>query len=343
MLSGGTLMNKRRAFCCNRNLLLYTLGVACFITAALFSIGYGSSSLSLLDWNLLLEKGVLTPQGQILGYVRIPRTLAPLFCGAALSVSGAVIQKVLQNPLASPGVLGVNAGAGCAVTLSCVLGIWGGWQLSLFAFLGAWGSILLVTALANTLKASRSTVILLGVALNSFFGAATGALTTLFPDSLPMGNDFKVGGFSSVAYHTLLPAMGLIILALVILFSLKNQMEVLSLGEETARSLGQNTKGIRTLLLTLCGILIGCSVALSGLLSFVGLLIPHALRRFVPHKTGHHLVLCALFGGAFVCFCDTLARVLFAPYELPVGIFLAFLGAPFFVFLLIKGKGGHKS
>ena len=116
----------------------------------------------------------------------------------------------------------------------------------------------------------------------------------------------------------------------------------LTLGDENAKGLGLNADAMRVIFLLLAALLAGAAVSVCGLLSFVGLLVPHAVRRIASSASKHLIPLCALFGAAFVTLCDTLARVVFAPYELPVGIIMAFLGAPFFIFILIKGKGGHR-
>ena len=115
----------------------------------------------------------------------------------------------------------------------------------------------------------------------------------------------------------------------------------MTLGEENAKGLGLNTSAMQMIFLLLSALLAGAAVSVCGLLSFVGLLVPHAVRRIATPESKHLIPLCALFGAGFVSLCDTLARVVFAPYELPVGIIMAFLGAPFFVFILIKGRGGH--
>ena len=135
-------------------------------------------------------------------------------------------------------------------------------------------------------------------------------------------------------------AMLIVAVVIGILQTLHNELDVLTLGEENAKGLGMNTPLMRTLLLLLAALLAGCAVSLAGLLSFVGLLVPHAVRRIAGSKSSHVMGLCAIYGAAFVCLCDTLARTVFAPYEIPVGIIMAYLGAPFFVFILIKGKGG---
>lgn len=280
-------------------------------------------------------------EGKIFLYVRLPRTAASLICGAALATSGAVIQGVLANRLASPSIIGVNSGAGLAVTLCTAFGIYGGFRLSLFAFLGAFMAVMAVTLLARRIGASRGTLILLGVAVNSFLNAISDTVVTFVPDVGVMSNDFKVGEFSAVTYTKLLPSSALIIASLIILFTLTNEIDVLTLGEDNARALGMNTALIRTVFLMLSAVLAGCAVSLAGLLSFVGLIVPHAIRRLAGSKASRLLPLSAIFGAAFVCLCDTAARTLFSPYEIPVGIIMAFLGAPFFVFILIKGKGGH--
>ena len=321
--------------------LLYAVGFFLLLISAVLGITLGSTALSISEIISAVGQGFSTAGGKIFLYVRLPRTAASLVCGAALAVSGAVIQGVLANRLASPSIIGVNSGAGLAVTLCTAFGIYGGLRFSLFAFLGAFAAVMSVSLLARKIGASRGTLILLGVAINSLLNAVSDAVVTFIPEVGVMSNDFKVGEFSSVTYNRLLPASVLIVLSLVILFTLTNELDVLTLGEENARSLGMNTSLMRALFLMLAAVLAGCAVSLAGLLSFVGLIVPHAVRRLSGSKASRLLPLSAVFGGAFVCLCDTAARTLFSPYEIPVGIIMAFLGAPFFVFILIKGKGGH--
>ena len=328
----------------NKIMWLYALGVLFALIAAVASLMLGSTFLPLGEIVDAICKGFRFSAGtRIFGYVRLTRTIAALACGAALAVSGAVIQGVLHNRLASPSIIGVNAGAGLAVTLCTALGILGGWQISLFSFVGAFAAVMLVSLGAKRWGVSRGTVILIGVAMNSFLGAISNAITTLIPEVGVMSNDFKIGAFTSVTYPKLLPAVILIVIAIIILRTLHNQLDVLTLGEETAQGLGMNTAKMRIVFLLLAALLAGCAVSLAGLLSFVGLLIPHAIRRVASSKSSHLIGLCALYGAGFVCLCDTIARTAFAPYEIPVGVIMAFWGAPFFVFILIKGKGGHKN
>ncbi len=322
--------------------LLYCIGFLLLLGAAFAGICLGNTVISLSELISVFSKELSSSaDGRIFLYVRLPRTVASLVCGAALAVSGTVIQSVLANRLASPSIIGVNSGAGLAVTLCTALGVYGGFRFSLFAFCGAFAAVMAVSLLARRIGASRGTLILLGIAVNSLLNAVSDTVVTFIPEVGVMSNDFKVGDFSAVTYSRLLPSAALIAVSLVLLFTLTNELDVLSLGEDSAKSLGMNTALVRTLFLMLAAVLAGCAVSLAGLLSFVGLIVPHAVRRLAGSKSSQLLPLSALFGASFVCLCDTAARTLFSPYEIPVGIIMAFLGAPFFVFILIKGKGGH--
>ena len=309
--------------------------------AALLGILLGATKIGVGDLLSLLSGKTDTPTAQILLFVRIPRVLASLACGAALSVSGAVLQRVLSNRLASPSIVGVNAGAGLAVTICAACGILGGWRLSLFSFLGAATAVLLVGLGAKKWGVSAGTVILMGVALNSLLGAFSDSIVTLVPEAATISSDFRVGSFAAVNYQTLLPATVLILLTMFLLLSLTNELDVLTLGDENARGLGLNATSVRILFLLLAALLAGASVCVCGQLSFVGLLIPYAVRRLSKGTTRRYLCLCALFGASFVSLCDSLSRFLFAPYEISVGILTAFLGAPCFIVILVGTKGGH--
>jgi len=303
-----------------------------------FAIALGLLVLSAV---LSLSFGAADMTTVIFRYVRLPRTLGCLLAGAALAVSGTMIQAVLSNKLASPSIIGVNAGAGLAVTVCCAFGTLSGWAMAGSACLGALTAVLLRVLTAGKTGASRTTVILGGVAVNAFLNALSEALATLIPEVAMLAGDFRVGGFSSVSYVRLAPAGMLILPALIAACSLHNELDVLTMGEETAQSLGMNVKITRTLLLILSALLAGAAVSFAGLLGFVGLLVPHAMRKVSGSESRFLLPLCAIGGAGFVTLCDTAARVLFAPYELPVGILMSVLGGPFFLGLLLKRKGGR--
>ena len=311
------------------------------LTAAMLSLLLGAVRLNPGQlWQAVLG-GPKNTAGYIFWYARLPRTLACLLSGAALAVSGAVIQGVLTNKLASPGFIGVNAGAGLAVTICCALGAVSGWQIAGAAFGGAVCAVLMVALAAQKVGASRTTVILGGVAVNSCLNAASEAISILIPEAGMQASDFRVGGFSSVAYGRMLPAGILIVIGLILLFTLTNELDVISLGEDTAQGLGMPVKKMRTLFLVVSALLAGAAVSFSGLLGFVGLIIPHVGRKLVSNESGKLLPFCALCGAGFVTLCDLFARTLFSPYEIPVGILMSFIGGPFFLYLLIKRRGGH--
>ena len=275
---------------------------------------------------------------RILLFVRLPRVIGTVVCGGALATSGAVIQGVLANRLASPSIIGVNAGAGLAVTLCTAAGLVG-FSVSVLAFAGAFLCVMLISAFARRQSASRGTVILAGVAVSSLCGAISDTVVTFIPEVSVMSNDFRIGDFSAVTYKLLLPATVIILVSLAILLTLLPELDLFTLGEARAAGLGLNTRLMRVMLLLLAAALAGAAVSVCGLLSFVGLLVPHAVRRIGGNEAKRLIPLCALFGGGFVALCDTAARVIFAPYEIPVGIIMAFIGAPFFIFILLKGKG----
>ena len=310
--------------------------LACLLLAGVLSLALGPVSLSPAE-----VLSALAGQGddtafQIVCHFRLPRTLGCLLAGAALAVSGAIIQSVLANPLAAPNIIGVNSGAGLMVALCCALAPTAAAWVPVMAFLGALGGVLLVLAIARRTGASRLTLVLAGVAVSSVFSAGIDAILTFNGYS-----DFRIGGFSNLTMAKVVPAFWLILIALAAALSLSHEMDVLALGSDTAQSLGLPVKRYRLALLTIAAALAGAAVSFAGLLGFVGLIVPHMMRRLVGEASRPLLLTCALGGGALLTLCDTLARILFAPYELPVGIVLSLGGGPFFLWLLLRQRGGR--
>lgn len=310
--------------------------VLLLIVSILLNVCLGSAHISLGELGSAITNGTDSVAGRIFWYARLPRTIACMLAGAALAVSGAVIQGVLTNKLASSGIIGVNAGAGLAVTICCAFGTLSGWAIAGAAFGGAILAVMMVALTAQKIGASRTTVILGGVAVNSCLNAASEAISILVPDAGMQAADFRVGGFSSIAHARLIPAGILIIVGLILLFTLCNELDVISLGEDTAQGLGMPVKQMRTVFLGLSALLAGAAVSFAGLLGFVGLIVPHMARKLVTNESGKLLPFCALCGASFVTLCDLLARTMFSPYEIPVGIIMSFLGGPFFLFLLYR-------
>ena len=321
---------------------VFALLALALAASAVLSLCVGAAPVAMKDVFSALFGGAQETVGvRIVRYTRLPRTLAALLSGGALAVAGAVIQTVLCNPLAAPNIIGVNASAGLAVTIACAVLPMSAAYTPWIAFAGALAGVLLVLGLSHAAGASRMTTVLSGVALSNLFGAAIDAVVTFVPDALSGYSDFKIGGFADVTMARLAPAAALILVSLALILTLSQQMDVLSLGAQTAQSLGLPVRPVRLLLLTLAAALCGAAISFAGLLGFVGLIVPHMMRRLVGEESLKLNLACALCGAALVTLCDTLARVLFAPYELSVGIVLSFLGVPFFLWLLFKKRGGR--
>lgn len=275
------------------------------------------------------------PVYRILVFIRIPRVAGAFLAGAALALSGALLQSVLNNPMASPNIIGVNAGAG-------FFGLLAGALLPGFcapaAFLGALATALFIFALAKKAGLSRTTLILAGTAINAVLNAGVQLLNTLFPE-LAVGSGFLAGSFSGVTFVAMGKAGCYLAAGAVLALFLAKELNVLRLGEESAVALGMAVDRVRFLTVLAAALLAGGAVSFAGLLGFVGLLVPHIVRKFTGSDCRWLFPGCMLLGGGLVVLCDTLARVLFAPFELPVGILLAALGGPFFLWLLLQRKG----
>ena len=321
-------MNKRQWFIIIVGLLMISVFLSLSLGAVNISFTEVIAALFLNSHNAFANN--------ILWYVRIPRTLACLLAGAGLSVSGLIIQNVLSNKLASPSIIGVNAGAGLAVTICCALGFFSGMIVTFSAFVAAMLSVFMIVFISKKMNASRTTVILIGVATNSFLNAISEAIITLVPEIAIMSSDFRLGGFGSVTMAQILPASIMIVASLLMLLTLCNELDLMSMGEELAHGLGLSVSKMRMIFLVLAAILAGSSVSFAGLLGFVGLIVPHVSRRLVGGESKDLLPFSALSGAAFVTICDLASRILFQPYEIPVGIIMSFIGGPFFVFLLLK-------
>ena len=326
-----------------RTRLLAAVLALLLIAAALFSLCVGASGTSLLTGLSDLLRGVSSPAARIVRYIRLPRVLAAMLAGAALAASGVLIQGVLGNPLAGPNVIGVNAGAGFFTLLCACLLPSAATLLPAAAFAGALLTSLIILLLSDRTGASRITVVLAGVAISSIFSAGSDLITTLSPDTTLGMSAFMIGGFADVSTARLRTAALYILPALAISLLLAGDLDVLALGDEVAASLGLRVRRTRVLLLAVASVLAGAAVSFAGLLGFVGLIVPHAVRRVVGGEHRHLLPLSMLGGALFTQLCDTAARTVFAPYEVPVGILLSLVGGPFFLFLLLRNRKGVRA
>lgn len=325
----------------------YNITVIVFLAILLvigvfLSISIGSAKIPVSAIISAMKQGDNTSNiYRIISFVRIPRTLAAVLAGCALSLSGAILQSVLNNSLASPGIIGVNSGAGLFTVLIAAFFPASIYFTTVAAFIGAMAAVLLVYFIAQNTGASRMAIVLSGVAVASFIGAMTDSVLTLKPDTAISRTAFLIGGFSGITMDKVGFAGCFIVAAAVLALILGYDMNILALGDESAKSLGLNVVRLRFILLILAAILAGSAVSYAGLLGFVGLIVPHVSRLLVGYDNRILLPVSALLGSIFTLLCDLLARVIFAPYEIPVGIIMSFLGGPFFIYLLTKGKRGQ--
>lgn len=313
------------------------------LSASLASIALGSVRISLSDLFGVLSGRIRTGTDYtLILQIRIPRTLACIGAGLGLSTSGLILQNVMNNSLASPNTIGVNSGAGFAVMLSMIFFPAAIASRSFFAFTGALISSLLIFGLAYLTDSSRITIILAGITISAFLSAGISLIKILDSDLLININTFLIGSLSAMTYAQIFIPLVMIVTAFLITALLSNGLNILSLGDDIASGLGMNVHRIRLIFLILSSLLAGAVISYAGLISFVGLIVPHIARRIFDSDNRLLLPASGLLGAVYVLFCDLLGRTLIAPYELPVGIIMSFIGGPFFLYLLLRKKGGRR-
>ena len=333
-------MNSLRTSSVGRKGKLIALLAGLVLVSSIANLAFGAVSIppgevvaALLGWGRGTTAAIVL-------YARLPRLCGCLLAGAALACSGVIIQGVLNNPLAAPNVIGVNSGTGLATALCCALAPGSVGLTPVAAFFGALAGVLLVLFISERAGAARITLVLAGVAMSSIFSAGIDAVVTFCPDALAGYTDFRIGGVKNLSMARLAPAFWVILIALLLALSLSNELDLLLLGRETAQSLGLPAKWLRLVLLMLAAALAGAAVSFAGLLGFVGLLTPHILRRAVGEESFFLLLSSALGGGLLLTVCDLASRLIFAPFELPLGVVLSLTGGPFFIWLLLKQRRG---
>ncbi|WP_402463353.1 FecCD family ABC transporter permease [Streptomyces sp. NPDC086081] len=335
--------------------LFICLSLLCLL-AVWLSLALGPVSLPLFDTlraGLRLMGLPVTADGlqqaeMILGQIRLPRTLLGLAVGAVLALSGVAMQGLFRNPLADPGLVGVAAGAAVGAALAIVGGAWFGglpeafapYLLSFCAFVGGLG----VTALVYRLgrcdgQTNVATMLLAGVAMTALGGAVVGLFSYLADDATLRTLTFwNLGSLNGASYDRLWP---LLLVAAGVALWLPRRAKALNallLGESEARHLGVDVEQLKRELVFCTALGVGAAVAAAGLIGFIGLVVPHLVRLLAGPD--HRVLLPAslLAGGVLMLFADLAARLLLAPAELPIGIVTAFVGAPFFLFLLVRGR-----
>lgn len=293
-----------------------------------------------LSWQELGEGiflGVQSENYRIVYLIRMPRVLCGILAGTNLALAGCILQGILRNPLADPGIIGVTAGAGLfAMAVMIILPEMSN-LVPLSAFAGAMLAVGIVFALSWERGVQPLRMILAGVAVAAFFGGAQTALMVFYSDRIQSAISWLAGGFQGASWTHVSMILPYTLLGLAAVFFISRWLNALQLGEDTARSIGLPVEKIRFLLLILAALLAASAVSVAGMLGFVGLVVPHMLRLVTGSDFDYLLPCSAIWGAAFVSLTDSAARLALSPVEVPVGVFMSFLGAPFFLYLLKKG------
>ncbi|WP_240009612.1 FecCD family ABC transporter permease [Marinomonas algicola] len=313
------------------------LGLACVM---FWSLSIGAYT---LNWGNILRSGWNNRDALILLDIRLPRVLLSASVGAALAVSGAALQGLFRNPLADPGLIGISSGAVLSVALVIVVfPAWTAWSglygLSFAAFIGGALTCMLIFRIGR-IKGANSVLqlILAGVAINALAGAAVGFLTYLSTDSqLRTLTFWTMGSFGGAMWPAVWLISGVTMACVGFLMHQAGHLNRLLLGEAEARFLGTDTKKLKRRIIFLTALAVGCAVAVSGIIGFVGLVVPHLIR--LMWKADHRVLIpaSALLGAGLMVLADTFARIVVTPAELPVGIVTSLLGGPFFLWLLFR-------
>lgn len=276
--------------------------------------------------------------------IRLPRILLAGLVGAALAVAGATYQGLFRNPLADPYLLGVASGAGLGATIAFLIPFTFSWMrfgaIPVLAFTGGMGAVAVVYSIARAGKTlPATTLILAGVALGAFLSSVTSYLMTTSGEELHGIIFWLMGGLSLTKWAEVWTVLPCVIAGVIVIWLHARPLNVMQLDEEQAQQLGINVEKVKLILLSAATLITSAAVCFTGLIGFVGIIVPHAVRLIWGPDHRFLLPLSTLVGGIFLILADTLAHTLLQPTEIPVGVLTAFCGAPFFLYLLRRKKG----
>jgi iron complex transport system permease protein len=326
-------LNSARPLTAHRRMVVLCVLLLLVFMCGVLSLCVGSTAYR--PWQLLQHHADAQIARDVVFNLRLPRTLTALAVGGLLAVAGALQQILLRNPLADPYILGTSGGASVGALLAMLLGV-SMVGVNLSAAFGSLLAMLLVFGLGGR-RAHAAHLLLVGVAVSAFCGAFSSLLLSVAPDGLLRGMIFwMLGDLSGATWG--LAASGLVLVMLVIWPFLRD-LNILALGQQRAHALGISTEQLSYLLYGLAAISTAIAVTTAGMIGFVGLIVPHALRLCVGQD--HRLLIpaCALVGGMVLLLADILSRVMIAPEQLPVGVVTALCGAPLFIWLLSTRQG----
>ncbi len=287
---------------------------------------------------------------QVLVDIRVPRVILGVLVGVAFGISGAMMQTLFKNPLADPSIIGVSAGASAGVVIFMLLGnflptlLYDGFlsylSLPLSAFLGAAITIFAIYKLATIYNKVAVTVMLLaGIAINAMLGALVGLFTYVSTEEeLKSFTFWTMGSLADGNMKIILIMIPIVIVTYIFAISKNVELNLMLLGEDEARNSGVNAEKLKKYIILFVSLAIGASVAFCGIIGFIGLVVPHIARLLVGSNHKFYLPLSAILGAFVLLWADSIARIIIAPAELPIGIITALLGAPFFLWLLIKNR-----
>ncbi|WP_339308062.1 iron ABC transporter permease [Paenibacillus sp. FSL R5-0519] len=308
------------------------------IISIIISLGFGAVSVDVRSILSILFGNTSSDYYTIIWNIRLPRTLVAVFVGINLALSGALLQGVMRNPMADPHIIGVSSGAGLFGTTMLLVFPAFSHLLVPVAFVGALASALLIYLLAWDRGVSPMRIILAGVATSAFLNSGVSALYTFYSDRIQGAVSFMVGSLSAKSWGHVDTIIPYSIIGLLLALLSAQRMNVLLLGDSESKSLGLNTEGYRLWFIALSALLAASAISIVGMLGFVGLIVPHAARMLVGNDYRILLPASALLGVTVLCLSDTIGRIVFAPIELPVGIIMGMIGAPFFLYLLRKKR-----
>lgn len=322
----------------NRRRWLGWLALPAAMASVLYGVGSGSVPLTVTEIVQVLFGDGIAVHESIVWNIRLPRVLVCLLAGACLAASGALLQGVMRNPLADPGIIGVSAGGGLAAVIALVLFPQFGYLLPGFAFAGALIAALAIYLLAWDGGSSPVKIVLAGIAVNALLGAVMNGIMVLNSDRIQSVIPWLAGGFSGRSWPHLQFMLPYALVGLALTPFAAKTSNLLMLGDQSAQSLGQHVERQRFLIVALASLLAGAAVSVAGLIGFVGLIVPHAVRLFIGDDYRFLLPFSIAGGATLTVIADTAARSWFDPLELPAGILLAAIGAPFFLILLKRRR-----
>lgn len=309
--------------------------IAIFVIAMVF----GAANTTLSDLWLALTSNVQGDKISILREIRLPREIAAIFVGAALAISGAIMQGMTRNPLADPGLIGLTAGANAAlaVTIAWIPSV-NYFGIMIACFIGAAIGAIMVFSMGTIKKGGFSPLrlVLAGAAVTAFLHAVSEGIGIYYKISKDVSM-WTAGGLIGTTWGQLQIIIPVIVVGIIVAVFLSRQLTILSLSEEVAVGLGQKTMRIKAILFIVVIALAGASVALVGNMAFIGLMVPHIVRAIVGTDYRFIIPMSAICGASFMLFADTLGRTINIPYETPVAAIVALMGLPFFLIIVRKG------